>query len=97
MGDYDSARKFIRRSYDRSDNWAKERFSLFLEGRGHVILFDREDFEHDIVTERDGDYYFFELETKTGRVFRDRSSFPFSTVSFLGRMLFLFVGTLRQR
>jgi len=80
-----TARKFQQNQYDKCDSISKKVFVEFIENRGHTIVSKEEDYNHDIVTEKDGTYHYFELETKRGYPFRGRESFPFQSVSFLGR------------
>jgi hypothetical protein len=80
------ARKFNQKSYDDNDKLAKEKFISYLKNvRGHNILLDIETYDHDIITEKDGIEYYFEVEIKHGYPFTNRKSFKFPTVSFLGR------------
>jgi hypothetical protein len=82
-----SARRFSQSSYDENDSWAKEHFLKYItEKRGHTVINSEENMSHDIVTEKDGERYYFELEVKTSRYkFTNEKDFPFPTVSFLGR------------
>lgn len=79
------ARRFVRSSYERSDSPLKQMLSDFLVERGHTILHSEEDSAHDIVTEMGGRAYYFEVEAKATYLFTNKDSFPFDTVSFLGR------------
>lgn len=86
MGDLEfGARKFSQKSYDNNDNFAKQKFISFIINRGHKIIENKENFNHDIVTERNGVRYFFELEVKRNYPFTSRDTYIFDTVSFLGR------------
>ena len=80
-----TARKFQQNQYDKCDSISRKVFVEFIENRGHTIVSKEEDYNHDIVTEKDGVHHYFELETKRGYPFRGRKSFPFQSVSFLGR------------
>lgn len=81
------ARKFSKESYNNNDNFAKELFIKFIIQKGHTIINSEENYEHDIITEKDGKTYYFEVEVKHNYPFTDKKSFKFSTVSFLGRKL----------
>ena len=82
-----SARRFSQSSYDENDSWAKEHFLKYItEERGHTVLNSEENMSHDVVTEKDGETFYFELEVKGKRYkFTGEHDFPFPTVSFLGR------------
>jgi hypothetical protein len=79
------ARKFNQDAYDSHDGRAKVLFSDFLERHGHTIIKSHEDYDHDIVTDKDGETFYFELEVKLRYPFTNSKSFRFGTVSFLGR------------
>lgn len=79
------ARKFNKESYDKSDVFAKRKFIEFLVKKGHKIVESKEDYSHDIITKKDGVIFYFEVETKRHRPFTNRETYPFQTVSFLGR------------
>lgn len=78
-------KEFNQESYDRSDFEAKEILTQYLESKGYKILNIEEDFNHDVVAEYNKKPALFEVEFKTGYPFTSRQTFPFSTVSFLGR------------
>jgi hypothetical protein len=80
------ARKFSQKSYKDNDSLAKDLFSKYITNkRGHNIIKAEEDFLHDIVTEKGGVKYYFELEMKRNYPFTSRRDYKFSSVSFLGR------------
>jgi hypothetical protein len=79
------ARKFVPESYENNDSKAKDIFLSFIDGKGHTIVNDEEDYMHDVVTEKRGRTYYFELEMKRSVSFTTRESFKYDTVSFLGR------------
>lgn len=85
LQDIYGARKFVPRSYEESDALAKEIFIKYITKKGHTIINDKEDYNHDVVTEEDGITHYFELEIKRNYPFNGRKSFPFKSVSFLGR------------
>ena len=77
--------KFLKESYDKYDAYAKDLMVGFLEARGHEIIKDKEDYNHDLVTKKNGETLYFELEVKINYPFTSRATYPFTTVSFLGR------------
>lgn len=79
------ARKFNKKSYDNSDKYAKDLFLSYILKKGHVIINEEEDYNHDIITEKNNIKHYFELEIKTGYSFTTKDTFKFKTVSFLGR------------
>lgn len=86
MGLYE-ARKFVAESYADNDLIGKQLLIAYLVSKGHIIkeeTFD-EDYGIDIVTEHNGQRYLFEVEMKDKYDFTDEETFPFETVSFLGR------------
>lgn len=81
-----TAGKFVKESYDSYDLIGKQLLVAYLVKRGHIIkpeTFD-EDYGVDILTEFKGKEFKFEVEFKRYS-FNDKESFPFDTVSFLGR------------
>jgi len=85
MTDY--AGKFNKDSYNENDLIGKQLLVAFLHKKGHKILpetFD-EDYGVDINTEFENQKYYFEVEMKDKYNFVDIDTFPFDTVSFLGR------------
>lgn len=87
MDKYSEARKFDKELYDKTDDSAKELMKSFLIKRGHTIIKEEEDYEHDLVTSKDGKEYYFELELNISGNFNDVNDFKYSSVSFLGRKL----------
>lgn len=79
------ARKFNQKSYNENDEEAKKIFKNYIIKKGHKIINDKENFYHDIVTEKNGKLFYFEVEIKRNYSFTVRESFKFPTVSFLGR------------
>ena len=79
------ARKFVQESYNENDVFAKLLFSAYISAKNHCIKSIEENYYHDIVTEKDGDDYYFELEVKHNYPFTSSDTFKFDTVSFLGR------------
>ncbi|MEK6828551.1 MAG: hypothetical protein AABY15_00260 [Nanoarchaeota archaeon] len=81
------ARKFNKNSYDNNDAYAKQKFIDFIVSRGHNVINIDENYEHDVITEKNGLKYYFELEVKRNYPFTSRETYIFDTVSFLGRKL----------
>jgi hypothetical protein len=79
------ARKFNKESYDNNDKYAKDKFIEFIKKIDHVVINKEENYDHDIVTKKDSEIYYFELEVKRNYPFTDSKSYIFDTVSFLGR------------
>ena len=77
---------FVKKSYDRSDQWAISKVKDHLIKNGYrVIEKEAEDYEVDIKAIKDNVVIHCECETKTGYQFTDRANFKFPTVSFLAR------------
>jgi|TARA_R110001606_G_scaffold82719_5_gene189423 hypothetical protein len=57
-------RKFSTALYAAYDQPAKEKLIEFLKSKGHTILSDKEDYNVDVVSEKDGYTYFNEAEVK---------------------------------
>jgi len=79
------ARKFNQGSYNNSDKYAKDLFIKYITKKGHIIISKEENYDHDVITEKDGIKYYFELETKSRYPFTTIETFNFNSVSFLGR------------
>lgn len=81
------ADEFSYNSYKQNDLIGKQLLIAYLVSKNHTILsetFD-EDYGIDIVTEFNGVKMFFEVEMKDKYDFKNSATFPFDTVSFLGR------------
>jgi hypothetical protein len=76
---------FIQESYDLNDAPAKKLVADYLERIGYENIQTEETFDHDIIAEREGVKFYFEVEMKSRYRFRQRETFPFDTVHFLGR------------
>jgi len=59
-------RPFSRALYEAYDGPARTALVLFLEGKGHTIVNNEENFNVDVVSQKDGHTYFNEAEVKTG-------------------------------
>lgn len=57
-------RPFSKKLYETYDNAAKEKLTKFLSNNGHTILSDKEDYNADVVSEKDGITYYNEAEVK---------------------------------
>jgi hypothetical protein len=82
------ARKFVQESYDRNDEWGKNIVIRWLEtykDRFKVLHKDREDYGVDIQVTDGKHIISFEVEVKHGYPFTSAETFPFGSVSFLGR------------
>jgi hypothetical protein len=79
------AREFNKETYNNYDSFAKEKIINFLVKRGHSIINKKEDYNHDLITFKNGVYFYFELEVKIGYPFTCKNDYKFDTVSFLGR------------
>lgn len=78
---------FNKDSYNENDLIGKQLLIAFLYKKGYEILpktFD-EDFGVDIHAKFEGKEYHFEVEMKDKYNFTDEDTFPFDTISFLGR------------
>jgi len=82
---HSNPRTFSQESYDVNDTLAKALFVPFLQKRGHQIAKTSEDYYHDVISKYGLKTFYFELEVKTGYPFEDATTYPFDTVSFLGR------------
>ena len=80
-----TARKFNAQDYFVYDAYAKNRLLVYLSKRGHSVIKDEEDYQHDIVTEKENIRYYFEVEVKKGYSFISKETYKYDTVSFLGR------------
>jgi len=79
------AGKFRQDDYDQNDNFAINKIQKYLLKNNFIIEEkDQEDFDIDIIAHKDGLKYRIEAEVKN-TFFTDSDSYPFNTVSFLGR------------
>lgn len=76
--------KFVQRSYNINNQSGIGKFTPFLESKGFTVPDKEEDYNVDIFAYRNGKEYRFEIEIKNVE-FTTRDTFPFDTVSFLGR------------
>lgn len=59
-------KQFSRALYEAYDGPARTALVLFLESKGHTIVNNEENFNVDVVSQKDGHTYFNEAEVKTG-------------------------------
>ena len=59
-------KQFSRALYEAYDGPARTALVLFLEGKGHTIVNNEENFNVDVVSQYKGHTYFNEAEVKTG-------------------------------
>jgi hypothetical protein len=77
--------KFNQQSFDDNDATGKELLMSFLRSKGHNISENCDKYAVDLVSEKDGKGYYWEVEMKSKRPWTNREDFPFSSVSFLSR------------
>lgn len=77
--------KFSKLRYDENDPQAKELMIKYFQNHGYSIIAEVENFEHDLIIEKEATKYFIEVEMKASLVFTDSNSFKYDTVSFLKR------------
>tara|TARA_R110001606_G_C14841753_1_gene585846 strand:+ start:42 stop:488 length:447 start_codon:yes stop_codon:yes gene_type:complete len=80
-----TARKFSQKSYNENDEYAKNKISKYLIERGHKIIQDKENYNHDLITKKNGVMFYFEFEVKRNYSFTKKEDYRFDSVSFLGR------------
>lgn len=80
------AQKFSRESYEMNDQWGIDKITRYLTAR-NFFVWDKEveDYDVDILAEKNGKIFRYEAEVKTGYSFTSVEDFRFPTVSFLGR------------
>jgi hypothetical protein len=81
------ARKFSKKSYDENDNYAKIKITKFLINRGHEVIQDKENYNHDLITKKNNLMFYFEFEVKRNYPFTSKKDYKFKSVSFLGRKI----------
>lgn len=77
--------KFSQESYNKNDAIGKELLLAFLRSKGHKSSENRDIYGIDIITEKDGKIYYWEVEMKSKRPWTCKEDFPFDSVSFLQR------------
>ena len=76
---------FRKDDYDELNSYAIDMITEFLQFFGYDVPKKEEDFTIDIEAFRDGKKYRIEAEVRSDLWFEERETFPFDTVSFLGR------------
>ena len=80
------AGEFIQESYNTNDKYAKNILIPYLiKIRKHKIVSEEENYEHDIISKKNGKLFYWEVEMKHNYPFTCERDFKFSTVSFLHR------------
>lgn len=77
--------KFNQKSYDENDTLGKDLLIAFLNSKGHKSSENRDKYGIDIITEKDGKDYLWEVEMKSKRPWTSKEDFQFDSVSFLSR------------
>tara|TARA_S200002703_G_scaffold157391_1_gene165074 strand:- start:1616 stop:2068 length:453 start_codon:yes stop_codon:yes gene_type:complete len=76
---------FRKDDYDELNDYAISMITEFLQFFGYDVPKKAEDFTIDIEAYRNGNKYRIEAEVRSDLWFTERETFPFDTVSFLGR------------
>jgi len=76
---------FRKDDYDELNDYAINMITEFLEFFGYDVPKKEEDYTIDIEAYRNNKMYRIEAEVRSDLWFIDRETFPFDTVSFLGR------------
>jgi hypothetical protein len=77
--------KFNQQSFDENDGIGRQLLTAFLESKCHNVSNNRDKYGIDLVSEKDGIEYKWEVEMKPKRPWTCREDFAFKTVSFLNR------------
>lgn len=77
--------RFNEKSFEMNDAMGKEMLMAFLRSKGHSISENSDKYSVDLVSEKDGIQYYWEVEMKSQRPWTSIEDFPFPSVSFLGR------------
>lgn len=77
--------KFNQKSFDEYDSVGKQLLLAFLRSKGHKSSENCDKYGVDIITEKDGKEYNWEVEMKSKRPWTSMDTFQFDTVSFLDR------------
>jgi hypothetical protein len=77
--------KFNQQSFDENDGIGRELLTAFLEKKCHKVSNNRDKYGIDLVSEKDGLEYKWEVEMKSKRPWTCMEDFAFKTVSFLNR------------
>jgi len=79
------AGKFVQESYNKNNSLGIKILTKYLIKKGFINITSEENYSHDVVAEKNGKKYYFEVEMKNGYPFSSKETFRFPTVSFLGR------------
>ena len=77
--------KFNQESFNENDALGRQLLTAFLEKKGHNVSNNCDIYGIDLVTEKDGVEYNWEVEMKSKRPWTSMDSFQFDSVSFLDR------------
>ena len=77
--------KFNQQSFDENDGIGRQLLTAFLEKKGHNVSNNCDKYGIDLVSEKDGIEYKWEVEMKSKRPWTCMDDFAFKTVSFLNR------------
>jgi hypothetical protein len=77
--------RFNQKSFDDNDAIGKELLMAFLRSKGHNISENSDKYAVDLVSDKNGKSYYWEVEMKSQRPWTNREDFPFLSVSFLSR------------
>jgi hypothetical protein len=77
--------KFNQESFDENDGIGRQLLTAFLRKKCHNVSNNGDKYGIDLVSEKDGLDYKWEVEMKSKRPWTCREDFPFKTVSFLKR------------
>lgn len=72
-------------AFDKWDEFGKDVVRAFLTNTGHVIVDNPNKYGIDLFSDKGGKLYRWEVEVKTGQSWSSADTFPYNTVSFLGR------------
>ena len=76
---------FRQDDYDELNDLSIKKVSSYLERRGYLVPYKKEDYDIDIVAYKGDQEYRVEVEVRTKLTWTSENDFPFDTVSFLGR------------
>jgi len=77
--------KFNQQSFDENDGIGRQLLTAFLEKKCHNVSNNSDKYGIDLVSEKDGVEYKWEVEMKSRRPWTCMDDFAFKTVSFLNR------------
>lgn len=77
--------KFNQESFDENDGIGRQLLTAFLKKKCHNVSNNSDKYGIDLVSEKDGVEYKWEVEMKSRRPWTCREDFAFKSVSFLNR------------